>query len=160
MHAWCTSRLHRIFRSPFPGRTIVSSSVCFEKLSNIWNQRVIRVRIGQKTADREKNFANSQSRTPLILQNIQTDSSIRVDVTVVDAGCEVNLWRLEGIIRRKVDIEEENTSGIRRVIWSHDCCLPVKHIVPNWACRTVGWWVFSQIDKFCCERKPMFWLEY
>jgi len=146
--AWCCYQLHCVFRSPFSGRTIMSTSVCFEELSNIWNQWVIGIGISEKTADWEQNLANGQGRTPLILQNVQTDASIRVDVTVVDASCEMNLWRLEWIVRRKVDIEKENSSGIRRVIWSHDCCLPVKHIISNRACRTVGRRVFSQVDKF------------
>ena len=68
--------LHCVFRSPFSGRTIVSRSVCFEKLGNIWDQWVIGIGIGEKTADRKQNLADGQGRTPLIFQNVQTDTSI------------------------------------------------------------------------------------
>lgn len=35
---------------------------------------------------------------PLVSQNIQADCSIRVDVRMVDSGCKVEFWRLEGVI--------------------------------------------------------------
>ena len=141
------SQLHCVFRSPFSGRTVMSSFVIFEELSNIWNQRVIRVGIGEKTANRKQHLANSQGRTPLILQNVQTNTSIRVDVTVVDASCKMHLRRLEWIVRRKVNIEKEYSSGVWGVIWSHNCRLPVKHIITNRACWAVCRWVFTQVDK-------------
>lgn len=144
---WSRS-LHRVFRSPFSGRAIVSGSVSLEDVGNIWNQWIIGVGVGEKTADRKENLADCQCRRPLVLQNVQTDTSIRVDVAVIDTSGEVNLRRLEWIVRREVDIEEEDTSGIGRVIWSHDCCLPMKHIVSNGARGTVGRWVLTQIDEF------------
>jgi hypothetical protein len=49
-------------------------------------------------------FADRQSRTPLIPQNIQTDGTVRVDVRVVDLGCELNLGRLERVVGREVEV--------------------------------------------------------
>ena len=60
----------------------------------------------------------------------------------------MNLWRLERIVRWKMDIEEENATGIGRVIGTHDGCLPVEHIIADWTCGTIGWRIFSQIDEF------------
>jgi len=51
----------------------------------------------------------------LVPQDIQTDTSVRVDVGVVNASGEVNLGRLERVVGREVDGEEENTSGVWRV---------------------------------------------
>lgn len=140
--------LHRILRRPFPRSAIVPSFVSFEKLGNVWDQRVIGVRVGEQTANGKQNLTDGQGGTPLVLQNIQTDTSIRVDVAVIDASSEMNLWRLEWIVRRKVDIEEENATCIGRVIGSHDSCLPVEHVITDWTCGTVGWRVLPQIDQF------------
>ena len=63
-------------------------------------------RISQKPALGPCNsltFRYCQSGTPLISQNIQADAAVRVDVGVVDAGGEVDLGRLEGIVCREVD---------------------------------------------------------
>jgi hypothetical protein len=140
--------LHGIFRRPFPRSAIVPSFVSFEKLGNVWDQRVIGVGVSEQTTNGKQNLTNGQGWTPLVLQNIQTNTSIRVDVAVVDASSEMNLWRLERIVRRKVDIEEENATSIGRVVGSHDRCLPVEHVITNWTSRTVGRRIFSQIDQF------------
>lgn len=51
----------------------------------------------------------------MVPQDIQTDTSVRVDVGVIDAGGEVNLGGLERVVGREVDGEEEDTSGVWRV---------------------------------------------
>ena len=60
-------------------------------------------------------FGDSQRGAPLISQNIQADAAVGVDVGVVDAGGEVDLWWLEGIVGREVNGEEENTSRVGRI---------------------------------------------
>ena len=46
----------------------------------------------------------------MVPQDIQTDAAVRVDIGVVDASGEVDLWRLEGVVGREVDIQEENAA--------------------------------------------------
>lgn len=65
---------------------------------------------------------------------------------MVNASGEMDLGRFERIIGWKVNIEEEDSACIWRVIGTHDGGLPVEHIVSNWASGTVRWWVLSQID--------------
>ena len=60
-------------------------------------------------------FGYRQGGAPLISENVQADTSIRVDVGVVNASCEVHLWRLEGIVCREVDGEEEDAARVWRV---------------------------------------------
>lgn len=60
-------------------------------------------------------FGNGQRRAPLVTQDVQADATVGVNVRVVDASCEVDLGRLEGIVCGEVDGEEENTAGVRRV---------------------------------------------
>ena len=47
-------------------------------------------------------LGDSQGRAPLITQNVQADASVRVDIGVVDASSEVDLWRLERVVCWKV----------------------------------------------------------
>jgi len=145
--------LHCVFGSPFPCSTVVSSPVRLQELGNVWNQWIIWVGVSEKGTDWQEDFANGQSRTPLILQDIQADTSIRVNVAVINTSGEVNLGWLEGIIGGEVNIQEEHTSSIWRVIWSHDSRLPVEHVIPNWSCRAISWGVLTQVDKFCCGKK-------
>jgi hypothetical protein len=48
----------------------------------------------------------------LISENVQTDTAVAVDVGVVDAGGEVDLGRLEGVVCGEVDGEEEDTARV------------------------------------------------
>lgn len=51
----------------------------------------------------------------MVSQDIQTDAAVRVDVGVVDTSGEVDLWGLEGVVGREVNVQEENAAGVRRV---------------------------------------------
>jgi hypothetical protein len=72
----------------------VSSPVGLEQLRNIGHKRIIGVGVSQEGADTEQDFANGQCRTPLVLENIKTDTSVGVDVAMVNACGKVNLGRL------------------------------------------------------------------
>lgn len=71
-------------------------------------------------------FANGQRRAPLVPQDVQTDAAVAVDVGMIDAGGEVDLWWLERVVGREVDCKEEDAAGVWRVAGSHDGRLPVK----------------------------------
>ena len=67
-------------------------------------------------------------------------------------GDELELRGLEGVIRREVDVEEENTTREGGVIWSHDGCLPVEGVgFVLGASRAVGKWVLVLINKFSLD---------
>jgi len=52
----------------------------------------------------------------LIFQDIQADASVGIYVGMVDSGDEVNLRGLERVVSGEVNVQEENTAGIRTVI--------------------------------------------
>lgn len=52
----------------------------------------------------------------MVSQNVEADAAVTVDVGVVDASGEVDLGRLEGVVCREVDGEEEDTTGVWRVL--------------------------------------------
>ena len=67
---------------------------------------------------------------------------------MVDFRGEVELGRLEWVISWEMDVQEENTSGIRRIIWAHNGGLPVVWILlVDWTGGAVGWWVLTKADE-------------
>jgi hypothetical protein len=48
-----------------------------------------------------------------------------------------------------VDVEEEDSAGVGGVVRSHDCCLPVEHIVSYGTSGAICRRVFSEVDEFC-----------
>lgn len=115
----------------------MSDSVRLEQLRNIGHQRIIGVGVSQEGTDTEQDLANGQCWTPLVLENVQTDTSVRVDVAMVNACGKVNLGRLERIVGRKVNVQKEDTARIGRVLRSHNCRLPVEHIITNGSRRAI-----------------------
>lgn len=61
-------------------------------------------------------FRHCQCWTPLILKDIQTYATIRIDIWMVYSCDEGNLWWLERIICGEVNIQEENSSGIWTIV--------------------------------------------
>ena len=85
----------------------------------------------------------------MVLQDIEADASVRMDVTVVNSRGEGHLRWLEGIVGREVNAEEEDASGVWRVIRSHDGGLPCELILlVEGSSRAVGGRVFAKIDEF------------
>jgi hypothetical protein len=50
-----------------------------------------------------RTLGDGQSGAPLVSQDVQADAAVGVDVGVVDAGGEVDLRRLEGVVGGEVD---------------------------------------------------------
>ena len=62
------------------------------------------VAISQKGANWEKNLRDRQGWTPIVFEDIQANDALTVDVAVIDAGTKCHFWRLEWVLRGKVDI--------------------------------------------------------
>ena len=84
-------------------------------MRNVGHQRIIRVGIRQHRANRQQHLGDRQRGAPLVPQDIQTDRAVRVDVRVVDLRREDDLGRLERVVRRERDGEEEHAPCVRRV---------------------------------------------
>ena len=116
---------HSILAGPLSGGSLVLGSVSLVDVSDLRHKGVVRVGISQQRADGEQHLRDGESWGPLILQDVQANAAVRVDVGMVDPGGEVALGRLEGVVGREVDVQEEHTSSIGRIIRSHDGGLPV-----------------------------------
>lgn len=102
----------------------------------------------------------------MVLQNIETDTSVRVDVRVVDSGNKINFWWFEWVIGWEMNVQEKHSAGVWTIIlkgeemlwkkliilvlyWSHDSSLPVELIfLISWTSRAVCRGVLSEVDKF------------
>ena len=116
-------------------------------MGDLRHQGVIRIGISKETADAQEHFVHSQSRTPLVLQDVQTDGSIGIDVGMVDSSGEGDLGRLEWIVGRELDVQEEHSMLVRTIFRAHDGSLPVEIVVlVIGACRTVSRRVPLQIQ--------------
>lgn len=60
-------------------------------------------------------FRDCQGRAPLVTENVKTDAAVRVDVGVVDPSVKVDLWRLEWVVGREVNRQEEHAAWVWRV---------------------------------------------
>ena len=66
---------------------------------------------------------------------------------MIDPGSEIALGRLEGVVGGEVDVQEEHTSRIGRIIRSHDSRLPVVLILlVDRASRAVSGGILAQVD--------------
>jgi hypothetical protein len=127
----------------------VSCSVCLEQLCNVRDQWIVGIGVRQEGANAQEYLGNGQSGRPLVLENVQANTSIGVDVTVIDACGEVDLGRLKGVIGGKVNVKEKDSAGVRRIIGAHDGGLPVEHVVSDGSSRAVGRRVLAKIYQFC-----------
>ena len=95
---------------------------------DFWYQRVFWVGVSKKRTDGKQYFADRQRWAPLVLEDVQADGAVGVDVGVVDSRDEVELGRLEGVVRRELDIEGKDASLERTVLRAHDGSQPVEEV--------------------------------
>ena len=104
---------HSVLSSPLSGSCIILCFVSLVDVSDLWNQRIIWVGIGQQGADGEENLGDGECWGPLLLKNIETDRSIGVHIWVIDSRGEVDLCWLERVVSWEMDVQEEHASGVR-----------------------------------------------
>lgn len=137
--------LHGILLGPLLCQLVVFFAVSFEDAGDLRDKGIVRVGVTEQGADREQNLADRQSWGPLGPKDVEADGPIGVDVGMVDPRCEGYLWRLEGVVSRKVNCEEEHSPLVRAVWGAHDCGLPVEQILSNWSSTALGRGVPSEV---------------
>ena len=98
--------------------------VDLEKRGDLWNEGVVWIRISEKGTDRKEDLRDSESRRPLLLENVETDAAISANVAMVYSGSKIHLGRLEWIVGGELNIQEEYPTLVRGAFRPHDCCLP------------------------------------
>jgi hypothetical protein len=54
-------------------------------------------------------LGDAECRVPAVLEDVEAYGAAGIDVAVIDFRFEPNLGRLEGVIVREVNLQEENT---------------------------------------------------
>jgi hypothetical protein len=140
---------HGVLAGPLTGGGLVLGLVILVDVSDLGHERIVGVGVGQQGADREQHLRDREGGGPLILQDVETDRSVRVDVGVVDSSCEGNLRRLEWVVRGEVYVQEVHSTGVWGIIGSHDGSLPVELVLlVERASRAVGGGISSEVDEF------------
>ena len=121
--------------SPLTGRGVVTGAVKLVKHGDFWHHRVIGVRGAHKRAYRQQHLCDGERRRPLVFEDVEADSAVSADVAMVNSGRKSHLGGLEGVVWREVNIEEEHTIVVGRVIGSNDRGLPMELLfLVNGAC--------------------------
>ena len=93
---------------------------------------MIGVGVLEKCDQALNDVAGIQSGDPVVLNGLCADlAGVLLDVWVEDLGLEVNLWGLEWIVVREVDVHDELASLERCVSWPDDCSVPVGQVVSD-----------------------------
>jgi hypothetical protein len=84
-------------------------------------------------------------RTTICIDGPRVNSN---QTTTTRINQSIDQTHLEGIVGRKMNIEEKDPSRIRRILRTHNGGLPMEHIVTDGTGGTIGRWVLAQIDQF------------
>lgn len=105
----------RILGSPFLGGCNSGLLILLPALGDICSERVIRVRSTEEGLDRQEDSSDLKSGRPVILEDIEANTTKLIDVWVENLGQESNLGRSHWIIVGEEELEAENTTLIRRL---------------------------------------------
>merc|ERR1719189_3056742 len=126
--AWAMLPSRGVLLDPLARGLVMLGPVFLVDLRDLRHEGVVWIRVCEEGRDGEQHLRNREGRTPLVLQDVQADRSIRVDVAMVDLRGEMALRRLERVICWKADVQEEDSASVRRVRRSHDSRLPIEHV--------------------------------
>lgn len=110
----------------------------YKQRKKITKPKLTGVGVGKQRADGQQHLADRERGRPLVLQNVEADLPVAVDVAVVDARLERDLRRLERVVGREVDVEEEDSPGVGRARRAQDCGDPLEDVVSLGAGRAVA----------------------
>ena len=143
---------HGVLAGPLAGGGIVLLAVCFVLVGDVRHQGVVRVGVRKQRRDGEEHLAHREGGRPLVLEDVQADATVGVDVGVVDLRDELELRRLERVVRGEVDVQEEDATRVGRVVGAHDGGLPVEGVAFRvGAGGAVGRWVFAQVHQLLLD---------
>ena len=152
MHAQSAHSSHGVPLGPLASRSVMACYVSLVDVGNLWHERIIRVGVSQERADREKHLRDREGWWPLVLQDVQADWTVAVDVHVINFRCEGNLGRLEWIVGREVDVQEEHALVVGWVFWAHNGGLPMELVrLVGRSSRAVRGRVSTEVDEFLLD---------
>jgi len=92
---------------------------------NTANERVGRVGISKQRTNAQQDLGDGQRRTPIVLQYIETNDALRVNIAVINASLESDLWWFKGIVWLEMDVEEKDAALIAGARWAKNSRNPL-----------------------------------
>lgn len=114
---------------PFASDHFVEDAVGLVLGGDGGHEWIVGIGVGEEAEDAEENFTDGESGTPLILENVEADSSLGTDVGMVDLCQKGDVGLLEGVIRGESDREFEDAAGEGTLGRPEDDALPVIQIL-------------------------------
>jgi len=104
-------------------------------------QGVVEVGERHQGLDGEQHRSDLQRWGPLVLEDVQTDSTKLVDVGVVDLGSEKHLWWHHWILVRQEKFAVEKTSLVWSLGWTGNLDVEVSVVLLVWLSINTDHWV-------------------
>lgn len=129
-----TSSLACILHSPFFSFLKSSLLIFFPVVSDLFVQWIIKIWSRHQSLDGKQDSSNLESRRPLVLEDIETDSSKFVNVWMVNLCSEKHLWWNHWVLIWKEEFTVKKTSLIRSISWSCDLNEEMSEVLFIWFC--------------------------
>jgi hypothetical protein len=68
------------------------------------------ITIGQKGTNGKEYFGDSQDGTPIILENIKTNLTLTIHVTMINSSTEEHFRRFEWIVLGEMNVQEKDAT--------------------------------------------------
>lgn len=142
-----------ILQGPLARCLFISWLIGFIDISDVRNQGIIWVWVCQQGADRQQNFADRQSRAPLLFENIQADTSVTIDIGMINFGTEIDLHlnqlpALAGIRKPK------QTSSSNKQYFHPKESASMSHL---WGFEWIVWWKVDNDHKDSTSVRTVHW---
>lgn len=95
---------------------------------DLGHEWIFRVRIREQRTYRQEHLRNSQGGTPLVLEDVEANTTVLVNVTVINLCFKLDLRGLKWVVRGEVDAEEKDAAVVGRILRPHDRSRPVEHV--------------------------------
>ena len=95
-----------------------------ERIVNVWGRH--------QSLDRKEHRSNLKCWGPLVLENVEADSSELVDVWVVDLGSEEDLWWNHWVLIWQEELAIKETSLIWSLGWASDLDVEMSIVFLIW----------------------------
>ena len=135
-------------KSPGFGLVLSALKVSFVVFSDTFVKRIFEVGVGHKSLDGEEDRSDLEGRTPLIFEDVQTDTTELVHIGVVDLCAEKNLGRSHGVVFGKEELTVEKTTFEGGSGRSTDLHHKVKSVGGRGSCENSRNRLFGQVLGF------------
>ena len=121
-----------ILESPLFGPCNSTFLVFLPEISNFLIKWIIEIWERHQSLDGEENGSDLECWRPLVLQDIEADSSELVDIWVVNLGSEQNLWWNHWVLFWQEELAVEDTSLVWGLSWTSNLDVEMSVVLFVW----------------------------